>query len=322
MTVALIVFVIAFLVVFGIFYAAVLRPEVDEREAIERRLTGAAGRAKAAKRVSFLRSADDVAAFPVLDRLLAPWQAITAPISRSIEHADLKITVGALLLLALMAGVVAYAVMSVLFAATWLALGAAALAFWLPFPIVRFKAQRRIRVFEEQFPEAIDLMSRALRAGHAFTTALSMVAEEGQQPVAGDFRKLYDAQNFGMPLPDALRAFAGRIPLLDARFFVTAVLTQRESGGNLSEVLDNLARVIRERFKVKRQIQVISAHGRMTAGVLIGIPPVLALAMFVINPENMAVLTTDPLGWGLISGAIFLQVVGSLIIKKLINIEY
>jgi tight adherence protein B len=322
MTVALIVFVIAFLGVFGIFYAAVLRPEEDEREAIARRLTGAAGRAKAAKRLSFLRNVDDVAAFPALDRLLAPWQAITGPISRSIEHADLKITVGALLVIALLAGVVAYAVMAVLFASTWLALGAAALAFWLPFPIVRFKAQRRIRVFEEQFPEAIDLMSRALRAGHAFTTALSMVAEEGQQPVAGEFRKLYDAQNFGMPLPDALRDFAGRIPLLDAKFFVTAVLTQRESGGNLSEVLDNLAQVIRERFKVKRQVRVISAHGRMTAGVLIGIPPVLALGMFAVNRDHMAVLVNDPLGPTVLIIAVLLQLTGTLIIKKLVNIEY
>ena len=110
--------------------------------------------------------------------------------------------------------------------------------------------------FEEQFPEAIDLIARALRAGHAFTTGLALVAEEAPQPVAGEFRLLYDQQNFGMPLGDALKAFAERLPLLDARFFVTAVLTQRESGGNLSEILGNLANVIRERFKVKRQVRV------------------------------------------------------------------
>jgi tight adherence protein B len=247
---------------------------------------------------------------------------MTAPLATTLEHADLKMTVGALLMLALMAGVVVYALMSVLIWNQWVALGFAALAFWLPFPIVRFKAQLRIRKFEEQFPDAIDLMSRALRAGHAFTVALQMVADEAPPPVGPEFKKLYDAQNFGMPLPEALREFAKKIPLLDAKFFVTAVLTQRESGGNLSEVLDNLAGVIRERFKVKRQIRVISAHGRMTAAVLIGLPPFLALAMLLINPGHMSILTTDPMGPMLIIAAIVLQVSGTLIIKKLINIEY
>src|SRR4029079_19478136 len=110
---------------------------------------------------------------------------------------------------------------------------------------------------EEQFPEAVDLIARALRAGHALPTAIGMVAAEIPNPVGAEFKKLYDQQNFGMSLPDSLRAFADRVPILDARFFVTAVLTQRESGGNLAGVLDNLASVIRERFKVKRQVRVI-----------------------------------------------------------------
>ena len=122
--------------------------------------------------------------------------------------------------------------------------------------VIQFKAKRRVRSFEEQFPEAIDLLARALRAGHAFITGLSMVAEEMPDPVGTEFKLAFDRQNFGMPLPDALRALGERVPLLDARFFVTAVLTQREAGGNLSEVLDNLASVIRERFRVKRQVRV------------------------------------------------------------------
>ena len=142
--------------------------------------------------------------------------------------------------------------------------------------VLNILANRRVAKFEEQFPEAIDLMSRALRAGHAFTTALSMVGEELPDPVGGEFKLAYDRQNFGMPLPDALRSLGARVPLIDARFFVTAVLTQREVGGNLSEVLENLAEVIRERFKVKRQVRVVTAHGRMTAWVLGSMPPVLA----------------------------------------------
>ena len=137
-----------------------------------------------------------------------------------------------------------------------------------PIVYVRRAATKRVALFEEQFPEAVDLMARSLRAGHALTSALQMVGEEMQEPVGTEFRLLFDRQNFGMSLPDALKEFGNRIPLVDARFFVTAVLIQRESGGNLSQVLDNLASVIRERFKVKRQVRVMSAHGRITGWVL------------------------------------------------------
>ena len=146
---------------------------------------------------------------------------------------------------------------------------ASSLAF-VPFIYVKSEETSGCRKFEEQFPEAIDLIGRALRAGHAFTTGLAMAAEEIPAPVGEEFKLLYDRQNFGMPLPDAMRAFAARIPLIDARFFVTAVLTQRETGGNLGEVLDNLASVIRERFKVKRQVRVLTAHGRITGWILAG----------------------------------------------------
>ena len=139
-------------------------------------------------------------------------------------------------------------------------------------------------------------MSRALRAGHAFTTGLAMVAEEMPEPVGTEFRLLYDQQNFGMPMPDALKALGERVPVLDARFFVTAVLTQREAGGNLAEVLDNLAAVIRERFKVKRQVRVVSAHGRITGWVLAMLPPALGVALTLLSPEHMSLLWTDPTG--------------------------
>ena len=137
----------------------------------------------------------------------------------------------------------------------------------LPYSFVKMKRNRRMIKFEEQFPEAIDLLARALRAGHALTTGLSMVGDEMADPVGPEFRLLFDQQNFGMPLPQALKNFADRIPIIDARFFVTAVLTQRDAGGNLSEVLDNLTSIIRDRFRVKRQVRVISAHGRITGWV-------------------------------------------------------
>jgi tight adherence protein B len=192
----------------------------------------------------------------------------------------------------------------------------------LPYFYVKRARNNRTYKFEEQFPEAIDLMARALRAGHALPTGLSMVADEMPAPVGTEFRILYDEQNFGLNLSDALRNFATRIPVLDAKFFVTAVLTQRESGGNLAEVLDNLSSVIRDRFKVKRQIRVISAHGRITGTVLACLPPALAAVTLLLNRSYLGTLTGDPLGRQMIMAAIGLQIVGTLIMRKIINIEY
>ena len=154
----------------------------------------------------------------------------------------------------------------------------------------RAAASARIKQFEEQFPEALDLLSRAIRAGHAFQTAMGMVADELPTPVGPEFKKTFEQQNFGLPLRDALNEMADRVPLLDVRFFVTAVPIQRETGGNLSEILDNLAHVVRERFKILRQVRVHTAHGRFTGYVLLALPAALALALSFISPEHMQLL--------------------------------
>jgi tight adherence protein B len=180
----------------------------------------------------------------------------------------------------------------------------------------------RLRKFEEQFPEALDLLARALRAGHSFTTGIEMVADEMPKPLGPEFALLYDQQNYGMALSDALGDFARRIPVLDARFFVTAVKIQRESGGNLSEVLDNLASVMRDRFRTKRQMRVVSAHGRITGWILVGLPPVLGTALMIINPQQRELMFGDPLGQQMLIGAIVLQVIGTLVIRRIVNIEY
>jgi tight adherence protein B len=196
------------------------------------------------------------------------------------------------------------------------------LAAFIPIWWLRFKGRQRVAKFEEQFPEAIDLLARALRAGHAFSTGLNMVADEMPDPVGTEFRLAYDRQNFGMPMPDALKALGERVPLLDARFFVTAVLTQREAGGNLSEVLDNLATVIRDRFKVKRQVRVITAHARITGWVLALLPPSLGVVLTLLAPQHMSLLWTHPTGIRMVVVALILQVVGTMIIRKLVDVEY
>jgi tight adherence protein B len=149
-----------------------------------------------------------------------------------------------------------------------------------------------------------------------------MVADEVQDPLGAEFRLLYDHQNYGMPFPDALKAFARRVPVLDARFFVTAVLTQREAGGNLAEVLDNLSSVIRERSRVKRQVRVASAHGRITGWILSAMPPILAGVMTIVAPEHMRGFVNDPLGVRMIIAALFLQVIGTLAIRRIVNVEF
>jgi tight adherence protein B len=192
----------------------------------------------------------------------------------------------------------------------------------IPYLIVRYARNKRLELFEEQFPEAIALIARALRAGHAFPTGLQMVADEIPAPVGAEFKLVHDRQSFGMSLNEALKGMAERVPVLDARFFVTAVLTQRETGGNLSEVLDNLANVIRERFKVKRQVRVVTAHGRITGWILAALPPALAVVLCFVSPEHMKTMITDPLGIKMLAIGGTMQAIGTVIIRKLVNIRY
>jgi tight adherence protein B len=178
-----------------------------------------------------------------------------------------------------------------------------------------------MRAFEEQFPEALDLIARALKAGHAFATGLKMAADELPEPVGPEFRKTFDEQNFGLPLKESLENLTMRVPLIDVRFFATAVLIQRETGGNLSEILENLAHVVRERFKILRQVRVYTAHGRLTGYVLLALPAVLAIALMFINPEHMNLLFRERMGQTMLMAALAMQTVGYLWIRQVIKIE-
>ncbi len=307
--------------VLGIYWIILERPETRELGQLRKRLRAAAVPALA-KRLDFVKQAEKLSAVKSLDVALAHTRGVASSLQRLIAQADVHMTVGGLVLASACLFFGGWLIVGRFTRLPWVGLAVGLVFSYLPYRVVRFKASKRLRTFEEQFPEAIEMIGRALRAGHAFTTGLAIVAEETPQPVAGEFRLLYDQQNFGMPLSDALKAFATRVPLLDARFFVTAVLTQRESGGNLAEILGNLASVIRERFKVKRQVRVISAHGRFTAWVLSGLPPSLAVAFMITSPDHIKTLVNDPLGVQMIFLALFLQIAGTLIIRKLVNIEY
>jgi len=251
-----------------------------------------------------------------------------------IQQAGMKITAGMLMLISLASGLFTFLICLLLNVSNVLIVVAVAVACAVPTSVVNFKRGRRFSKFEELFPDAIDLLARAVRAGHAFTTALEMIGRELAEPVAGEFRTTYEQQNFGMPLREALHNFTVRVPLPDVNFFVSALHVQHESGGNLAEILDNLAFVIRERFKILRQVKVHTAQGRMTLYLLSGLGPAAAALMALVNPEYIGRFFQDPqpkvyifilgelpVGSVMISVAIALQVIGYLVIRKIIRIR-
>jgi tight adherence protein B len=317
----LITFVLVLGIIGALYYFAVLKPEQDEQSALRKRLKAGTNTIKAVA-ASLRRSDTPLSNIPVVNQVLGSTSAVSGPLRRLIDRSGLELTVGTLLLLCLCGGVAGYLVILQLSHLWFAAAIVAGVCAYLPIWFVGFVAGRRVLKFEEQFPEAIELLSRSLRAGHAFTTGMSLVAEEMPDPVGTEFRLAYDRQNFGMPIPEALKSLGERVPLLDARFFVTAVLTQRDAGGNLAEVLDNLASVIRERFKVKRQVRVITAHARITGWVLALLPPSLGVVMTMLSPKHMSILWTDPIGIKMVVVALIMQITGTLIIRKLVDIEY
>ena len=323
MAIVVLTFVVFVGIVLGAYYAFVVRLERDDRSKLLRRLSKRKiTTSDLFKPGELERRVEKLSNVRAIQSLLSRAKGLSHPLERLIIQSGMTITVGTLVLMSVLLGCVGYLFLKLLTHFTFLALGAAPLFATIPVMFVRWKRTRRFRTFEEQFPEAIELMARALRAGHTFPTGILMVAEEMPNPMAAEFKLLYDRQNFGMSLNDALKGLAERVPILDARFFTTAVLTQRETGGNLSEILDNLAAVIRDRFKVKRQVRAVTAHGRITGWILAALPPVLALILTAVSPEFMTPMVTDPLGIQMIAVGCTMQVIGTLIIRKLVNIRY
>ncbi|MFZ0882943.1 MAG: type II secretion system F family protein [Candidatus Acidiferrales bacterium] len=257
---------------------------------------------------------------PAVHRLLVHW-TWSSRLRDFVSQAGMKTKPAKLLLMSVVIGLGSYLITKILYPQFPIALLAAILATVAPFSIVAFKRRRRLREFEEHFPEALDLLGRAVRAGHAFTTGLEMIAKESSEPVAGEFRATFEEQNFGLPLRDALLNMTERIPLVDVRFFVTALLIQKETGGNLVEILDGLAHVIRDRFRIYREVKTRTAQGRLTAGILISLPPLMALLLLIINPHYIHILFDDPAGPLVLSVAATMQLIGSMLLWKIIHFE-
>jgi tight adherence protein B len=191
----------------------------------------------------------------------------------------------------------------------------------LPILYILRVRRRRLRRFEELFPDSLEFVARSMRAGHAFAVSLEMIHHEFQEPLAGEFRRTFEEHNLGLPLDFALQKLANRVPSLDVHFFVSAVLLQKRTGGNLAEILDKLAYIIRERFKLRGRIRAISAHGKMTGAALTMIPVGVAVLMFFVNPDYVKFFFTDDIGHIMLGAAILLQMIGYLVIRQIVKIE-
>lgn len=257
---------------------------------------------------------------PALHRMLLKWKWADR-LRNFIGQAGMKVKPGRLILLSAILAVAAFLIGTRMMDNSLIGLLFVPVGGLIPIGFVAFKRRGRLKAFEKIFPEAIDLLGRAVRAGHSFSTGLEMITTELPEPVAGEFRTTFEEQNFGLPLRDALLNLSERIPLIDVRFFVTAVLIQKDTGGNLAEILDNLAHVVRERFRILGEVKIKTAQGRLTAAILISLPPIMGLVLRFLNPSYMKPLFTDPIGPWIIALAAFLQVVGSLMLWKIVNID-
>jgi tight adherence protein B len=322
MGLAFFVFVVVTGTIFGGYFAVTILPERFAARKLDRRLRdmGSDGEAPSEGVGETVVKRALEGPLPGVDRLVAGTRGGIS-LQSLIDQSGVRITPSAVVLIsvmgALMAGLITYLLLPLALVALLVAVAAA----FAPFGFLLHKRGRRLKRFEEMFPEALDLLSRAIRAGHAFQTAMGMVADELPEPVGPEFKKTFDQQNYGLPLRDALNELSERIHLLDVRFFVTAVLIQRDTGGNLSEILDNLAHVVRERFKIQRQVRVHTAHGRFTGYVLLALPAALAVALSLINPEHMQLLFHERMGQMMLMGAIVMQTIGFVWIRKVIKIE-
>lgn len=261
---------------------------------------------------------DLLSQLPAFDRFLSRIPA-AVKFNLFIQQAGMDMPLGKLLVIIILI-YIAVCIVGVLFQINLiLVLILALIVASIPVLVIVFKRYRRFSNFEEQFPDAIDLLARAVRAGHAFTTGFELIGKEMPEPVAGEFRLTFEQQNHGLPLKDAFQNLLLRVPLPDVHVFVTALIIQRESGGNLAEILDNLSNIIRERFKLFRQVKVFTAQGRISLIILMAVPPLLALVFSATARDYISLLITTSLGRKMIIAGVILQVLGYFSINRIIR---
>ena len=290
-----------------------------EAKRVEQRLRALSASADHSKQAAVLKNRL-LSEVPLIERLLLSFPRV-GQLDRLIEQSGLNWTVGKLIGFSLLFGVLTYAALTAANVTSYFVPVIAIFATLIPFAFAGWKRNQRLRKIEQQLPDTLDLIGRAMRAGHALPSGLKMVGDEMVDPIAGEFRITHDEINFGVSMEQSLLNLSTRVPLSDLRYFVVAVLIQREAGGNLTEVLDNLSKLIRERLKFHDRIKVLSAEGRMSAWVLGLLPFALAGLLNLVNHDFISVLWTDPAGISISKGVIFIMAIGAFWLYRLIQIR-
>jgi tight adherence protein B len=267
-----------------------------------------------------IRKQELLSSVPLLNRLLLQLE-IAPKLRRLLYQANVSLTPGGVLLISLTCWVVAGYLLYLRTGVLWLAAMVGLIAATAPFGYLLFMRNKRFNQFEEGLPSALDMMVSALRSGQSLVSAIGLVGREVPDPIGREFRICYDEQNYGLELRTAMSNLAVRIPIQDIRIIITAILIQKETGGNLAEVLDKCAYVIRERFRLKREIRVKTAQGRLTGLILSLLPVILGFLLYLVNPKNMSLLWTHPMGVKMLYTSAVMTIVGALIIRKIMRIR-
>src|SRR6185369_816372 len=316
MLIPFLVFLFALFLVLGAFLLATQGSDA-KRARLQKRLADALLHSSHTEDVEIILARNELMSeIPMVNRFLVNLQG-ALHLKRMLDQADLQITPSKLVMFSVMAGMLAAMAAGVLTQSIVMMIAAGLLIATLPILYVLFKRKQRLNKFLELLPDALDLVSRALSAGHAFSESLHMVATEMPEPIAGEFQKTYEEQNLGL----ALKNLTQRIPLLDLKMCVTAIMIQRETGGNLAEILEKVAYTIRERFRIMGDLKTLTTSSRMSAWLLCGLPIAVSLVITLMNPEYMSILWKDSRGHVLIAIALFMQLTGMLIVRKILNIK-
>jgi tight adherence protein B len=311
------IFVLTLALIEGGYYA-LRRIRDPEKRAVLRRLRGLPS-TDANEIIDIMRKSM-LSEVPWLNRMLLSFRW-TDKLNRLLEQADTQYTLGVFVLLSVVIASAGYLIGAWLTSNQLISILSAFILVMMPFFYIYSKKKRRMEKFQRQLPDALDLIARALKAGHAFTGGLRMVAEELGDPIGTEFEKTLNEINFGVSVPEALKSLPNRVDCPDLKFFITSVIIQRETGGNLAEILGKIAYLIRERFKLQNRVQVLAAEGKLSAIILIAIPFVIAFALTLLNPEYIKTLVIDPIGKILVTFAFLMMIIGIFVMKKMIQIK-
>lgn len=290
----------------------------SERKRVKNRLRSISSGGESSEEISILRKRL-LSEIPWLNRALLRVTNVHS-LDRLLEEANARHSLGYYVLLTALCAVCGYLAGSMLKVVFIMQLTLAVMAGSIPFLLVYNAKIRRMNKFERQLPDALDLIVRSLRAGHAFSGGLKMVADEFDDPIGTEFAKVMDEINFGMGVPEALKNFSNRVDCPDLKFFVVSVIIQRDTGGNLAEVLEKISYLIRERFKLHGKVKALAAEGKLSAIILVALPLLMALYLMLFNPAYLMTLLTDPFGKIMLAFSGVMMVIGVYVIKKMITI--